>query len=150
MLPPADWLPPWRLLTPRLARASLLARLGSATRRSGLGFVNKQHLQTDTWPNDIVPFAVEGVRREIDGGDFLVRYLPADRIPAPVEAARDIEPFGRGGRRDQPNDRLVVAQGFATPVREEKGKQAMLDLVDGELPIVPEKTAERSVVAGFS
>src|SRR5258707_14623779 len=35
MLRPACWLPPQRLLTPRLAHASLLARLGSATRRSG-------------------------------------------------------------------------------------------------------------------
>jgi hypothetical protein len=35
MLRPADWLPPKRLLTPRLGHATLITRLGSATRRSG-------------------------------------------------------------------------------------------------------------------
>jgi hypothetical protein len=35
MLRPACWLPPKRLLTPRLGRTTLIARLGSATRRSG-------------------------------------------------------------------------------------------------------------------
>jgi len=35
MLRPACWLPPKRLSTPRLGRTTLIARLGSATRRSG-------------------------------------------------------------------------------------------------------------------
>ena len=33
----------------------------------GLGLVNNQHLHIGVWPYEIVPFAVEGVRRQIDG-----------------------------------------------------------------------------------
>src|ERR1700730_18762027 len=82
-----------------------------------------------TRSNQVVPFTVEGVGREVDGRDLVVRYLAADRIAAPVEPARDIEPFGRGRRGNQPDDRLVVAKGFSAPVGRDEGEQAVLDLV---------------------
>ena len=69
------------------------------------------------------------VGRQVNRGDLVIRYLAADWIAMPVQSARDREPFGgrRGG--DEPYDSLVVAKRFATPVRGNKGEQAVLDLV---------------------
>ena len=87
------------------------------TERLNLGPVNKQDLHIDTWPNNVVPVTVEGLRSKVERRHLRIRDLTADGIATPVEATGDGQTF-RGRRvRNQSNDSLVVAQRFPTPVR---------------------------------
>src|SRR5918994_1841154 len=57
MLRPADLLPPWRLLTPRLGHRDLSRCLGSATRRSGAyrGGTCTRWIRTTRWARSRTP-----------------------------------------------------------------------------------------------
>src|SRR6266566_5417916 len=82
-----------------------------------------------TWPDHVVPVAVEVVAVNVHGLHLLVRDSATRRVLSPVQTTDDSEAF-RGGRAgDQVDDRLVVPQRLTSPVRGNEREQAVFDLV---------------------
>src|SRR6266496_1055456 len=79
--------------------------------------------------DDVVPFAMERIGVRIQRLHFVLADFATGGIFAAIQPARDFESLGGGRLRDEIDDRFVVPQGFATPVRGDEGKEAVLDLV---------------------
>src|SRR3990172_8976582 len=79
--------------------------------------------------DDVVPFRVEWVAGEVDGGELGVADLDALGVGALVEAGVDGQGGAGGGGGDQVDDRLAGEQGLAAPVDADLAEQAVLDLV---------------------
>src|SRR5206468_11470137 len=77
----------------------------------------------------VVPFGVEGVAGEVDGGDVGVADLDPFRVAAFVEARVDAQPGAGRGCGDQVDDHLAADQRLAAPVLADEAEQAVLDLV---------------------
>ena len=92
---------------------------------------------------------MKALRVQVDLRHLGLRDGPPGRIPAAIEATGDRQAFGRGGPGNEVHHRLV-AEGLATPVRRDEGKQPVLDLIplaragwemvdhDGEVRVVGE------------
>ena len=76
----------------------------------------------------VVPFGVEGVAFELDGGEFGVADLDAFGVGALVEAGVDGQAGAGGGGDDQADDRLAADERLAAPVDADEGEEAVLDL----------------------
>ena len=55
--------------------------------------------------------------------------LAPGRIFSAVQPAGHFQPLRGGGLGDELDDRFVIAQRLSTPIRRDKGKQPVLDLV---------------------
>ena len=78
--------------------------------------------------DDVVPVPMEAMAFQVDPLHRLVRDPPPGRVFAAIQTTDDLQAL-RGGRpRDQVDDRLVVAQRLAPPIRGDERKEAMLDL----------------------
>src|SRR5208283_1949652 len=79
--------------------------------------------------DDIVPFAMKPIRLKIDGLHFFFADFAAGRIFAAVQSACHFQSFS--GRRlgNEMDNGFVIPQWFAAPIRRDKGKKAVLDLV---------------------
>src|SRR5271165_2102392 len=77
----------------------------------------------------IVPFAVENVRAQLDGGKLLLAHLDSFRVLADVQLALNAQAGSRGGGSDKVDDDFMADQRLASPVLRDEGKQPMLDLV---------------------
>src|SRR5712692_8751069 len=79
--------------------------------------------------DDLVPFAMKLIRVKIESLHFLLGDFATGWIFAAIQAARHFQSFG--GRRlgNEMDDRFVVTQWLATPIRRDEGKEAVLDLV---------------------
>src|ERR1035437_4537547 len=71
---------------------------------------------------------MEGMTRELDGGERLIRYLHALGIFAFIQFGAHSESGCGTGRRDQLDDGPEAAQGLSAPIEDDKGKQTMFDL----------------------
>src|SRR3990172_7206167 len=79
--------------------------------------------------DDVVPVPVEAVTFQVDTLHLLVRDAPAGGVCSAIQTTDDLKAL-RGRRpSDQVDDRLVVAQRLAPPVRGDEREEAMLDLV---------------------
>ena len=82
-----------------------------------------------TGSDDVVPFAVKAAGVQIDLLHLRIGHFAARGVLSAIQATPDREAFRRGRPGDELDDRLVVAQGFAAPIRRDEGEQAMFDLV---------------------
>ena len=81
------------------------------------------------WRYGVVPVAVEGMARQLDGGQFGVGDFHALGIFVFIQFGAHFEPRRGAGRRDQLHDRFEAAQRLAAPIEGDKRKQAMFDLI---------------------
>ena len=82
-----------------------------------------------TRADDVVPFAMKGLTLEIDLSHLRRRDFSPGRILPAIEAAGHGQPL-RGRRLgNEMDDGFVISQWFAAPIRRDKGKKAVLDLV---------------------
>lgn len=79
--------------------------------------------------DEVVPFAVELVAGEVDGGEFGVGDFDPASVGVLVEAGVDLQAAGRGRRADQRDDRLARDERLAAPTAGDVAEQAVLDLV---------------------
>ena len=79
--------------------------------------------------DDIIPFAVKGLRHETDGGEFVIVHPSSCGILAPVQPAGDRESLRRSRAGDQPDDGLVVPQRLPAPVRRDEREQPVFHFV---------------------
>ena len=79
--------------------------------------------------DDIVPFAVEFVGIDINLLHFFRRDLSSGRVFAAIQPASYAQPFCGSGLGNEVHNRFVVPQWLTTPVRRNKGKQSVFDLV---------------------
>ena len=77
----------------------------------------------------VVPFAMEALRVEIDVAHFSLRHRSTGRILPPIQPTGHRQAFRGRGPGNELHDGLVVAQGFATPVRRDEGEESVFDLV---------------------
>src|SRR4051794_21833100 len=77
----------------------------------------------------VVPFAVEVVWCEGDGGEFGVADLDAGRVPVRVVAGLDGEPGAGGGGGDEFDDGAQAGEGSSAPVHGDEAEHAVLDPV---------------------
>src|SRR6266496_3491904 len=79
--------------------------------------------------DNVVPVSVEAVGFQVDTLHLLIRDPPPSGIFSAVQTTDDLKAL-RGCRpRDQVDDRLVVAQRLAPPIRGDEREESMLDLV---------------------
>lgn len=79
--------------------------------------------------DEVVPFAVERVGGEVDGGELGVGDPDRAFVDVLVELRVDLQSRGRGRRADQRDNGWAGDQGLSAPVARDEAKQAMLDLV---------------------
>src|SRR5713226_10361216 len=77
----------------------------------------------------VVPFAVERVRLDGEGGHLFIRYRASSRIALGNELALHRQPRFGGGGGNQLEDHRVANARLATPVLADPGEETMLDLV---------------------
>ena len=77
----------------------------------------------------VVPFGVEGVAGEVDGGKLGVGDLDSFGVGAFVEAGVDSQAAAGRGGGDQADDRLAGDKRLAAPVAADEAEQSVLDLV---------------------
>ena len=80
-------------------------------------------------PDDIVPFAMKPIRLKLDSLHFFLADFASGWIFAAVQSACHLQSFGSRGLGNEMDDGFVVSQWFATPIRRDEGKKAVLDLV---------------------
>ena len=107
--------------------------------------------KSSAWPNRVVPVAVKRMGMQVDRGHLGVGDLPTHSVPAAIKATGDREALGSRGRRDQADDRLVVAERLAAPIGGDEREEAVLHLIplaragrkmtdpDGELRLVRQR-----------
>ena len=79
--------------------------------------------------DDVVPVPVEAVAVQVDTLYLLVRDPAPGGVFSAIQTTDDLKAL-RGGRpRNQVDDRLVVAQWLAPPIRGDEREASMLDLV---------------------
>jgi hypothetical protein len=76
-----------------------------------------------------VPLAMKLIGLKIDTLHFLIGDLVPDGIFPAVQSACHLQPLGRGCLRNEIDDRFVVAQRLTAPIRRDKGKEPVFDLV---------------------
>src|ERR1700690_335399 len=82
-----------------------------------------------TWPDGVIPFWMERVALDVEGGHFGVADFDAFFVQFFVEFRANREArFGRG-RRDQLDDRQPARQRPTPPVLRDRAEQAVFDLV---------------------
>src|SRR5712692_6206468 len=79
--------------------------------------------------DDVIPFAMKRSAAKVDPSHLVVRDFSASGILASIQSTADRQAFGRRRLGDQLDDGFVIPQGFATPVRGDERKEAVLDLV---------------------
>ena len=80
-------------------------------------------------PDDIVPFAMKLIRMKIDPLHLFQGDFAPDGILAAIQAAGHFQSFGGRGLGDEMDNGFVVTQGLPPPIRRDKGKQTVLDLI---------------------
>ena len=79
--------------------------------------------------DDIVPFAMKPVGVKVDPLPLISAHSAAGGVFASIQATGHGQAFGSRGLGDKGDDRFVVLQGFASPIRRDEGKEAVFDLV---------------------
>ena len=79
--------------------------------------------------DDIVPFAMKPIRLKIDALHLFFGDFAAGWIFATVQSACHFQPFRSRRLSNEMDDGFVISQWFATPIRRDEGKKAVLDLV---------------------
>jgi hypothetical protein len=69
------------------------------------------------------------IRLKIDTLHFFLADFAASRIFAAVQSACHFQSFCSRRLGNEMDDGFVISQWFATPIRRDEGKKAMLDLV---------------------
>ena len=77
----------------------------------------------------VVPFAVEVMAEDVDGGEIIVGDFDAGGVGFGIEFASDFEAGLGFGGRDQLDDDGVTDERLAAPVAGDEGEQAVLDAV---------------------
>src|ERR1017187_6532752 len=72
---------------------------------------------------------MEGMTRELDRGELLIRNLHALWVFVFIQFGTYRESGCGAGRRDQLDNRLEAAQGLSAPIDGDEGKQTMFDLI---------------------
>src|SRR5258708_20306722 len=76
----------------------------------------------------VVPFEVEGVQLDGEGGHLFIGDLASGRVEIGIQSALHCQArFGRG-RSDQLQDHCIACQWFAAPVLADPGEETVLDL----------------------
>ena len=86
-------------------------------------------ISASMWRYGVVPVPMEGMTRELDGGEFLIRYFHALGIFAFIQFGAHSKSGCGAGRRDQLDDGPEAAQGLSAPIEGDKGKQTMFDRI---------------------
>src|ERR1035441_8536349 len=125
-------------------------RLESFTLRTTsirLSNCNKITVALGARTDGVIPFAVEGVWAQLDGGKLLLAHPDPFRVLACVQLALNAKAGSCGGGCDQVDDDFMAHQRFAAPVLRDEGEQAVLDLV----PLAGSwrKVADRDLQSGF-
>ncbi len=81
------------------------------------------------WRDGVVPFTVDGVGGEVDGGELLVGDFDAFGIFVLIQLGAHLEAGCSCRCCNQLDDRAVAAQGLAPPVDGDEREETMLDLV---------------------
>ena len=71
---------------------------------------------------------------KVDSFHVVLRALAAGRIFAAIQPARHPQAFRRRRLGNELDHGFIVTQGFAAPIRRNKGKEAMFDLVPFACP----------------
>ena len=77
----------------------------------------------------VVPFAVELVRLQVQGGELGIGDLEALLVGSAVQSGVDFQAGGGRGVANQLDHDLVIDQGLAAPVAGDVAEQTMFDLV---------------------
>jgi hypothetical protein len=91
--------------------------------RTDLSSCNKISIALWARRNGVVPFAVEVVGEQLDGGKFLLADLDPFRVLARVELVLNAKAGSGGGGGDQVDDDFVTHERFAAPVVRDEGEQ---------------------------
>ena len=66
---------------------------------------------------------------EVNALHLFIAYCTPGWVFAPIQSTGDFESLRRGCPSDEIDDCFVIPQRFAAPIRRDKGKQPVLDLV---------------------
>ena len=81
------------------------------------------------WVNRVVPFAVEVMAGDFDGGKIIIEDFDTGRVGVGIEFASDFEAGLGLCCRNQLDDDGMTDEGLAAPVAGDEGEQAVLDPV---------------------
>ena len=80
-------------------------------------------------PDDIVPFAMKLIRMKVDPLHLFQGDFAPDGILAAIQAASDSQSFGGRGLGNEMDNGFVVMQRLPPPIRRDKRKQTVFDLI---------------------
>src|SRR5215813_11147549 len=77
----------------------------------------------------VIPFTMESIRHQADGGHVCIRDLASRGIGIGIELAADGQSRFGGGRRNQLQDHGIAREWLAAPVLAHPGKEPMFNCV---------------------